>query len=79
MNRLFAGLRALALFSLISYLTPAQAQTSGVTTSNEDKQVFLVRTVKVGGEVNAIRNEHGFPLPPQASPRTSQKKAGTSL
>jgi hypothetical protein len=79
MNRLFAGVRALALFSLISYLTPVKAQTSDAMTSIKDKQVFLVRTVKVGGEVNAIRNEHGFPLPPQASPRASQKTAGTSL
>ncbi len=117
MKRLFAGLRALALLSLISYLTPVQALTSAIAssaagrfgydvseevtlngtvsaghrieltgamtsiamTSIKDKQVFLVRTARVGGEVNAIRNEHGFPLPPQASPRTSQKTAGTSL
>jgi hypothetical protein len=112
MKRLFAGLRALALLSLISYLTPVQAQTSviassaagtfgydasgeitlngtvaaghrielaGAMTSNKDKQAFPVRTARVGGEVNAIRNEHGFPMTPQARERASQTTAGTSL
>jgi hypothetical protein len=40
-----------------------------------DKQVFLVRTVKVSGEVYTIRNEHGFPVSPQARQRLSGKTA----
>jgi hypothetical protein len=152
MKRLFAGLCALAVLSLISYLTPVQAQTSaiaagpfgydaskevtlngtvstvlmgpsagmipgshlvlatlsgpvdaslgifglrgkgtltvaagqqievtGVMSTIKDKQVFLARTVKAGGEVYTIRNEHGFPVPPQARMRASQKAAGESL
>jgi hypothetical protein len=149
MKRLFAGLCALAVLSLISYLTPVQAQTSaiaagpfgygaseevtlngtvstvllgpsagmipgshlvlatlsgpvdaslgifglrgkgavtvaagqqievtGVMSTIKGKQVFLVRTVKLGGAVYTIRNEHGFPVPPQARMRASQKAAG---
>jgi len=152
MKRLFAGLCALAVLSLISYLTPVQAQTSaiatnaagpfgydaskevtlngtvstvlmgpsagmilgshlvlatlsgpvdaslgifglrgkgavtvaagqqievtGVMSAIKGKQVFLVRTVKLGGAVYTIRNEHGFPVPPQARMRASQKAAG---
>jgi hypothetical protein len=39
----------------------------------KDKPIFMVRTVKVGGEVYTIRNEHGFPVSPQARERASQK------
>jgi hypothetical protein len=45
----------------------------------KDKQVFLARTVKVGGEVYTIRNEHGFPVSPQARERANRKTAGEGL
>lgn len=38
----------------------------------KDKPVFLVRTLKVGGEVYAVRNKHGFPVSPQARKRAGQ-------
>jgi hypothetical protein len=155
MNRLSVGLCTLALFSLISYLTPVQAQTSaiasgpaglpgydasrevtlngtvstvlmspsagmipgshllvatlsgpldaslgifglrgkgaitvaagqqievtGVMRIIQERPVLLVRTARIGGKVYTIRNEPGFPVPPQARMRTSQKAAGESL
>jgi hypothetical protein len=47
----------------------------------KDKRVFLVRTVKAGGVVYTIRNEHGVLLSPQARERAVQKAAqkGESL
>jgi len=52
-----------------------QIEVTGV----KDKQVFLTRTVKIGGEVYTIRNEHGFPVSPQARQRASRKTAGEGL
>jgi len=37
-----------------------QVEAIGVIRTIKDKPVFLARTVKVGGEVYTIRNEHGF-------------------
>jgi len=148
MKQLFAGLCALALLSLISPLTPAQAQTRAVETRHAEpyydvnrevtitgtvssvlrgpsagmiagshlllttpagqvdaslgrwglhgkgalsvaagdqvevtgvmktllqKQVFVVRTVKVGGQVYTIRSEYGISVSPQTRERLSQK------
>jgi hypothetical protein len=56
-----------------------QIEVTGVMRTVQDKHVFLVRTVKVGGKVYTIRNEHGFPVPPQTRMRTSQTTAGESL
>jgi len=39
------------------------------------EQVFIARTVKAGGRVYTIRNEHGIPVSPQARERASQKAA----
>jgi hypothetical protein len=46
-----------------------------------DRQVFIVRTLKVDGEVYSVRNSHGVPLSPQAHERTGQKtgQKGESL
>jgi hypothetical protein len=49
------------------------------TTTTKDSPVFLARTVKVGDEVYIIRNEHGFPVSPQARERANRKMAGESL
>ncbi len=46
-----------------------QVEAIGVLRTIKDKQVFLVRTVKVGGEVYTIRNEHGVLMSPQARKR----------
>jgi hypothetical protein len=56
-----------------------QVEVTGVMKTIKDKQVFLTRTVKVGGEVYTIRNEHGFPLSPQVRERASRKSAGEGL
>ena len=46
-----------------------QIEITGVMKTLNDKQVLLTRTVKVGGQVYTIRNEHGVPLSPQARER----------
>ena len=64
----------------LSVATGQQVEVTGVMKTLKDKQVFLVRTVKVGGQVYMIRSEHGFPVSPQARERagkTAQK--GESL
>jgi hypothetical protein len=50
-----------------------QVEVTGVMKTVNDKQVFLARTVKVGGQVYTIRNEHGFPVSPQARERANGK------
>jgi hypothetical protein len=50
-----------------------QVLVTGVLKTIRGKQVFLARTVRVGENVFAIRNEHGIPVPPQARNRTSQE------
>jgi hypothetical protein len=58
-----------------------QVEATGIMKTVKDKPVFLVRTVKVGGQVYTIRNEHGFPVSPQARERANGKTAqkGESL
>ena len=56
-----------------------QVEVTGVMKTVKDKQIFLARTVKVGGEVYTIRNEHGFPVSPQARERANRKTAGEGL
>ncbi len=49
-----------------------QIEVTGNMKMIKDKPVFLVRTLKVGGEVYAVRNKHGFPVSPQARKRAGQ-------
>jgi hypothetical protein len=63
----------------LSVAAGQQIEVAGIMKTIKDKQVFLTRTVKVGGEVYTIRNEHGFPVSPQARERASQKTAGEGL
>jgi len=56
-----------------------QVEVTGVMRTLKDKQVFLARTVKAGGHIYTIRNEHGVPLSPQARERASRKTAGEGL
>jgi len=46
-----------------------QVAITGVMKTIKNQQVFLARTVKVGDQVYTIRNEHGFPLSPEARER----------
>jgi len=56
-----------------------QIEMTGVMKTIKGKQVFLARTVKAGGQVYTIRNEHGIPVSPQARERASRKTAGEGL
>jgi len=49
-----------------------QIEATGNMKMIKDKPIFLVRTLKVGGEVYAVRNKHGFPVSPQARKRAGQ-------
>jgi len=57
----------------VSVVPGQQIEATGVMKTIKDSPVFLVRCVKVGGELYTIRNQHGFLLSPQARERTSQK------
>jgi hypothetical protein len=50
-----------------------QVSVTGVMKTIGGKEVFLARTVEVGENVFAIRNEHGIPIPPQARNRAGQE------
>jgi len=64
----------------LSVAAGQQVEVTGVMNTIKDHQVFLARTVKVGGQVYTIRNEHGFPVPPQARERADQTaQKGESL
>jgi hypothetical protein len=52
-----------------------QIDATGIMKTIKGKSLFLIRTLKVGGEVYIIRNEHGFPVSPQARARTGQRTA----
>lgn len=63
----------------VSVAAGQQIEVTGVMKTLKNKEVFLVRTVKAGGQVYTIRNEHGFPVSPQARERASRKTAGEAL
>jgi len=44
---------------------------TGVMRTLRDRQIFLVHTVKAGGQVYLIRNEHGVMISPQTRERLS--------
>jgi hypothetical protein len=41
-----------------------QIEVTGVLKTLKDRQVFIVRTVKSGGQTFSIRNRHGLPISP---------------
>jgi hypothetical protein len=49
-----------------------QVEVTGVMKTLLNKQVFVARTVKVGGEVFTMRNQHGIQVSPQARERARQ-------
>lgn len=55
----------------LTVVTGQQVEVTGVMKTIKDKQVFLARTLKVGGQVYTIRNEHGFPASPRARERVN--------
>ena len=57
-----------------------QVTVRGVMKTVRDKQVFIVRTMEVGGHTYTIRNQHGAPMSPQSrehGQKTAEK--GVSL
>src|ERR1700690_3174745 len=58
----------------------APVELVGVMKTIRNQQVFLVRTLKEGGQMYSIRNEHGFPLSTRAREhadgQTTQKGEG---
>lgn len=48
-------------------------EVTGVMKTLHERQVFVVRTVKMGGETYTMRNEHGIPMSPQSRERAGQK------
>ena len=69
------GTFALRGKSALSVSVGQPVEVTGVPKTLRDKPVFLARTVKVGGQAYAIRNEHGILVSPQARERASQKDA----
>jgi hypothetical protein len=65
----------------VSVAAGQQVEVTGVMKTINDKQVFLVRTVKAGDHVYTMRNEHGVSVSPQSRERASGKPApkGESL
>lgn len=59
----------------LSVTAGEQVEVTGVMKTLRNKQVFVVRTVKMGGQVYTMRNEHGIQVSPQSRERASQKAA----
>jgi hypothetical protein len=69
------GIFALRGKGALSVSVGQQVAVTGVMKTLRDKPVFLARSVKVGNQTNAIRNEHGILVSPQARERARQKNA----
>jgi len=63
----------------LSVAAGQQIEATGVMKVIKDKTVFMVRTVKVGGEVYTIRNQHGVLVSPQARARQNTGQKGETL
>jgi hypothetical protein len=59
----------------LSVTAGQQVEVTGVMKTLKNQQVFVVRTVKAGGQVYMMRNEHGIQVPPQARERASKMAA----
>jgi DNA/RNA endonuclease YhcR with UshA esterase domain len=53
--------------------TGVAVELTGVMKTIKNQPVFLVRTLKEGGQMYSIRNEHGFPLTTRARERAEAK------
>ena len=63
----------------ISITVGQHVQVTGVmTTMKNNKQVFVIRTLQMGGRTYAIRNDRGFPIehPGQNVSATTESKGG---
>jgi hypothetical protein len=57
----------------LSVAAGEQVEVTGVMKTLKGREVFVARTVKVGGQVYIMRNEHGLSMSPQARARAGQK------
>jgi len=54
-------------------------EVTGVMKTIKEKQVFVVRTVKVDGHTFTIRNKYGVPMSPQSRERATRETARVEL
>jgi len=60
--------------SALSVRSGQQIEITGVMQTAIDKQVFMVRTVNVGGTLYKIRDERGFPIATRDHPAATTKE-----
>jgi hypothetical protein len=60
-------------YGAVSVAAGQQIEATGVMKTIKDQPIFLVRILKVGGEIYTIRNQRGLLLSPQARQRAAQK------
>ncbi|HVI10698.1 MAG TPA: hypothetical protein VND65_20580 [Candidatus Binatia bacterium] len=70
------GRYALAGKGALALSAGQQIEITGVMKTLNQQQVFLARTVKAGGQVFAVRNEHGIDIPPQAREGAARRNGG---
>jgi hypothetical protein len=58
----------------LSVTVGQQVELTGVMKTLNGREVLLARTVKAGGKVYTMRNEHGIPVSPQARERGSAQQ-----
>jgi|HubBroStandDraft_1064217.scaffolds.fasta_scaffold601578_1 DNA/RNA endonuclease YhcR with UshA esterase domain len=59
----------------LSVATGQHVEVTGVMKTYKDRELFVARTVKVGGQVYTMRNQHGIAVSPQSRARAGQKTA----
>jgi hypothetical protein len=59
----------------LSVAVGERVEVTGVMKTLKDREVFLARTVTVGGQAYTIRNEHGVLVSPQSREHASKKAA----
>ena len=64
-------------YGAVSVAPGQQIEATGVMKAIKHKPIFVVRTVRVDGEVYTIRNQHGVVLSPQARKRARQNTGQT--
>jgi hypothetical protein len=57
----------------LSVAAGERVEVTGVMKTLRDREVFVARTVKVGGQVYTMRNEYGISVSPQSRARASLK------
>jgi hypothetical protein len=69
------GIFALKGKHVIALETGQSIEATGIMLAIKDNQVFLARTLNVGGQVRTLRDEHGYSLSPEALLRMERHDA----